>query len=94
MAFRLGLQRPCTPPSSAAAAAPSLHDVTSSGGANQAIPGSNGSPGLPTVTLGPVQRRGLRSMPHAEALLDATSTLKVATGIVNVWTAPAGQLCM
>jgi probable F420-dependent oxidoreductase len=25
---------------------------------------------------------------HAEALLDATSTLKVATGIVNVWTAP------
>jgi probable F420-dependent oxidoreductase len=26
---------------------------------------------------------------HADALLDATSTLKVATGIVNVWTAPA-----
>ena len=26
---------------------------------------------------------------HVEAILDATSTLKVATGIVNVWTAPA-----
>ncbi len=26
---------------------------------------------------------------HAEAVLDATSTLKIATGIVNVWTADA-----
>jgi probable F420-dependent oxidoreductase len=29
---------------------------------------------------------------HAEALLDATSTLKVATGIVNVWTADAAEV--
>jgi probable F420-dependent oxidoreductase len=29
---------------------------------------------------------------HAEALLDATSTLKVATGIVNVWTADAAAV--
>jgi probable F420-dependent oxidoreductase len=29
---------------------------------------------------------------HAEALLDATSTLNVATGIVNVWTADAAEV--
>jgi probable F420-dependent oxidoreductase len=29
---------------------------------------------------------------HVEALLDATSTLKVATGIVNVWTADAAAV--
>lgn len=29
---------------------------------------------------------------HAEELLDATSTVKVATGIVNIWTAPAAQV--
>ena len=29
---------------------------------------------------------------HVEALLDATSTLKVATGIVNVWTADAAEV--
>jgi probable F420-dependent oxidoreductase len=28
---------------------------------------------------------------HAESLLDATSTLKIATGIVNVWTADAAE---
>jgi probable F420-dependent oxidoreductase len=29
---------------------------------------------------------------HVQALLDATSTLKVATGIVNVWTADAAEV--
>ena len=29
---------------------------------------------------------------HAEELLDATSTVKVATGIVNIWTAPAAEI--
>jgi probable F420-dependent oxidoreductase len=29
---------------------------------------------------------------HVEAILDATSTLKVATGIVNVWTADAAEV--
>jgi probable F420-dependent oxidoreductase len=29
---------------------------------------------------------------HVEALLDATSTVKVATGIVNVWTADAAEV--
>jgi probable F420-dependent oxidoreductase len=29
---------------------------------------------------------------HAEAILDATSSLKVATGIVNVWTADAAEV--
>src|SRR5690554_5912777 len=29
---------------------------------------------------------------HVEELLDATSTVKVATGIVNIWTAPAAEV--
>src|ERR1700689_1124973 len=29
---------------------------------------------------------------HVSAILDATSTLKVATGIVNVWTADAAEV--
>jgi hypothetical protein len=29
---------------------------------------------------------------HVSAILDATSTLKVATGIVNVWTADAAEI--
>jgi hypothetical protein len=31
---------------------------------------------------------------HVEAILDATSTLKVATGIVNVWRADAVEIAV
>jgi probable F420-dependent oxidoreductase len=45
--------------------------------------------GYGTLWLGGSPRADLQ---HAEELLDATSTLTVATGIVNIWRAPVDEL--